>query len=380
MNTPPEIKLSVKELDGDDATYKISGSNVTPLIINTLRQVIMKELPAYGIYRSGINITKVPATIDADGLRAMLMMLPVKKITPKVNFLAVKYYPYVSGNYGSIKPDSHKEIKHDPLDDIKLEYVINIAHTGRQKMLDVTTNDIKIYQDDKEIKNPYDREQPILITRLKRGETFKCQILPNLGIPRLHNCWSSVGTCYFKELAENDYEFVIESLGGMMPDVILDRTCDNIIHKLNFYLQKITEKSDQKNVDTKLTLNLDDEDHTFGAIMTEAFQLHPKVIRAGYLMDHPQVRQIKIDIETKQVNCIKVISEALNYLISVYQKLKQQIKKKRSKVVIEDTEEQNEEVVSERVTDLSAHVTKKSSKKKSNKRISPKRSRSHKSH
>jgi DNA-directed RNA polymerase subunit L len=228
----------------------------------------------------------------------------------------------VSGSYGSIKPE-HPEIK-DPKDKVNLQFYLNVENK-KDEIRDVTTNDLKIYQNGEEIDNIYPEDDPILLIKLKPTEMIKLQMVPNLGIARLNQCWT-VCHCFYEEQKEHKYLLTIEPSGNLDAFTILDRACDIFIEKLQVIQDDLNKKKEETK-ENKIYLKFDYEDHTLGNCFNYALQIHKKTLTANYKMDHPQIRKIDIYVESEKTPVATIIDDALNYLIQLYQEIKNKVAK-----------------------------------------------------
>lgn len=320
-----DIKVNISLISSDNNSTQIlfEGESINYITVNTLKRIMMSDIPTYGFYKSHINIEKnTSIAYDNDQVRSRLMMLPVMGIIPQVKSLKMEYYPYVSGSYGSIVPD-HPEVK-DPKDKLDLQFYLQVDNKS-DGILNVTTNDFVIRQNGEEIDNIYDEKEPILLIKLKPHESIKLQMIPNLGIARLNQCWS-VGHCFYEEEGKHKYPFTLEPLGNLDAFTIFDRACDIFIEKLKNIQEDLSQKKNDLK-ENKINLKFDHEDHTLGNCLSYALQIHKKSLNANYKMDHPQIRRIEINVESESTAVFTIINDAINYLIELYQEIQKQIAK-----------------------------------------------------
>lgn len=326
-----KVDISLKVTDDSQKnsdsslTLGISGDSVDHSVVNALRRVVLTDIPIYGFYRSYMEIEKNTSIFNNDQMRLRLGMIPIPKLSTNIDFLDKKHYPYISGVYGSIKPD--KEIEKHPDDDMDIHLYIT-ASNPEQDELNVTSNDCKVYVNLEEKADVYDSENPLLIIKLRRNEEFKCHLSAKLGIAKLNNCWASVGTCYYDRIADNNYTFTMESLGQLSETEIFQKACRIILFKLETTRDFFKAlPPDEETKSDKLIVKMEGENHTLGNLLTTTLQRHQKVLEAGYKMEHPSVDEIVIEITGDKTKPLKIMFEVIDYLKELFEKLSKSLGK-----------------------------------------------------
>lgn len=349
----------------------IKGSSIDESIVNTLRRVILAEIPVYAISKSSIKIEENTTIFDNDEMRQRLSMIPLPNINNSFYYLDPKYYPYVSGVYGLIAPD--KEYPKDPTDDTDVKIYFNSVNEDND-IKSITTNDCKIYINNVEEKNIFNKNKPLLVIKLRKGEKFKCSMNAILGIAQLHNCWTAVSNCWFVKYDKHEYVLILKSLGQINEWTIVQRACKIVILKLE-KIRKIIKAKYPKEIignSNMLVLQFEDENHTMGNLLTSALQKHKNVVFAGYKMDHLLIEEITIRVQTNgESSTLNVIDDAINYLIDLFTQINNKLDNaKKSKEVVKtpvkkETRESETESSSsiKSITETSKTSTKTSTKK-----------------
>jgi DNA-directed RNA polymerase subunit L len=298
------MNISVKSLEDDRIILLLKGSFVNHSTINTLRRVIMSEIPTYGISEDNIKIEKNTSIFNNDQIRLRLSMIPLPNLS---NDLSIYHKD------GDYKMD-------------KLELYVNTENKS-DKILNVTTNDLTIYKNDKQIDNIFSLNSPDLLIKLRPNEEFKCKVTATLGKASLNDLWSAVSVCYFKQLKEDEYEFIFETLGQLSHKDILQKACQIIVKKIenieilvgNKYKNSLLDKT------KKVMLNIQNENHTMGNLLGYMLKLDKNVVYAGFRKDHLLIDNIEIKLETTNYNPVKTFFMVTDELKKNYRLLEKKI-------------------------------------------------------
>lgn len=298
------MNISIKNLEKDKILFNFKGSNIDNSSINTLRRIILSEIPTYAIPKYNIHIEKNTSVFDNDHMNLRISMLRIPNIKNDVNYF-------------------HKDGKYNQN---KIEIYLNVVNNN-PNILNVTTNDLTVYIDGTDIENPFDKEYPDLIIKLKSLEEFKFRATAVLGKASMHDLWAAATPCYFTEISENEYDFQFESLGQLTHKEILKKACAIIVEKLEEIETLIGDNYNDSSLDKtkKIILILENENHTMGNLITTALQNNPNVEYAGFKKDHMLINEITIRIDTINYNPLKSFFETISKLKTLYNKTIQNI-------------------------------------------------------
>jgi len=318
-----------KETSDSSLCFKLYGESITPSVINALKRTILSEIPIYNCSKATIDIEKNKNTsvYNNDYMRLRLSMMPPPKIKSDFIYLPEDYYPYDSGAYGLIKPNTEPP-KH-PNDKNNIIAYVNVINDSKDEnyIKNVTTNDFKILNNGEEIKNEnnnvYNNDNPSLVLKLKQGQEFSAKMQYVLGIAEIHECWAAVAGCFYEKVEPTNYLMTIESTGQLNEFEILEKACKIIVIKLNNIQEFIKANFDEKVYSSvrKVLIKLDNEDGTIGCIINDIIQDHKDVKYAGCMRDHPKKKEIDIEIQTIKENPITIFHESVEYLCKLYEKM-----------------------------------------------------------
>lgn len=329
---------TAKALRINQLIVEMSGDRITTPVVNALRRVALNDVPTYAFYKDNIIIEKNTSIFDNDYMKLRLEQFTVPKVSVPVVYLEDKYCnTYV--NYADINREKHP-------DDKKI-IVININKTNRtDAIINVTTNDIKYYEDNELKPNKFDANHPQLIVKLRPAEIFNCTATASLGCGNRNNIWAAAGNAYFEQLDEKNgdeddphkFNLTLESQGQLDEYTILDRCCEVIKERLRLIstnLDQSIENTDNTvytHIDGKyIEVTIDRESHTIGSLINEVLQLNNKVEYSGLLRPDLLKNSIMIKMKTTDNDPIKIFINAIDETINLYddiQKLFEKLKKK----------------------------------------------------
>lgn len=311
-----------------------TGKDINNIILNTLRRVIFDDIPTYAFASNLIVISQNSSVFNNDMMRNRLEQLPIPNIDNDLFFLEEKYWntDIVSSLATGLREKHDKEKI--------IELYVNAKNTTKN-ILNVTTNDIKFFEETKEV-NKYNKKCPIMLVQLRPNETFQCSMKAILGIGQQNNIWAA-GNSYIDDHTTDDVKgefinkdtdktritFTIESLGQLTEYDIFDKACNFIVSKLKTIKTTINQmvKNGEIVPESKnIILVLDNEDHTIGALVNDAFQDHPDITFSGVSKPDHFVRSIRFKIKGKSM-LINIMLEQIDQLISKYEYIKILVKK-----------------------------------------------------
>ena len=320
---------------GTELRLIFKGTDVDRVLVNTLRQVVYSEIPVYGISRSSSIIEKNSSIDDDNIMRQRLSMIPIRNVDCKVDFLEPVNYPYVNDMTGKIYPE--KEHLRDAKDDVNINLFANITNDGKvtngydeTNIMYVTTNDITITVDGKETKDMYDHKYPLLIIKLKVGQSFSFNSKAQVGIAKLHSCWDAISQCTYLQMDTNMYGFIIKSLGQRTEWNCLTVGCNIIINKITRLKKDVTKKykQDESKEITLMIIKIEKEEHMMGNLLSSTLIKHPDIVSASYKIDHPFIQEVTLLLDVKKGKSpINVFNYVCDFIVDTYTLVKKKLDK-----------------------------------------------------
>ena len=311
----------LKDYKSSGLCVEFTGKDVYFKLINTISRVASLNLPSYAFPPQLINITEnTCVAYDNQYMQLRLSNLPIYNVDLNIFHLHDKYWKNV--NYADMNREKH------PLEkDIRI-YINATNNTKDIKY--ITTNDIEVYIDSNLTQNVYDKKNPILIIKLRPGDSFKCAMSAALGTGESHTIWRSAVNAY-APYEDDKYTLCLKSNGQETEYTILIKSCKHILKRLED-IKKVIEdkvtKQEIKNVEY-LNLIIDGEDHTMGEIINYELQSHPNLL-SGFSKPDLLIKSVNFKITAQEPSkMIKSIYESLdnltekyNYILKLVEKLK----------------------------------------------------------
>lgn len=373
-----DINIKVIDFSKIDDTYynylvlNISGSDINYVIINTLRRVIMELIPIYAFEESNIEISKNTSINNNDYMRLRLSLLPIFSIENPIETIRQSERLEYDANISKFeKKIEDINIIAEKEQAYKLEkaqnFIINInCKNTTSNILCVTTShpDIRYYYKTKMITSPYIR--PVLIIKLKPGEEFIASLTSTLGISLSNSNFRPTAVCAYSEESENSFNFNIESLKQLTEIEIIIRACQIIVIKLNNFLEifsnKIKSYVSEQNIDDfnlenqsknstsesesttesairntsddvleqhriKGLINIENESHTFGNLLSRLLQDHPAILFAAFKIDHLLIKELTLAYKTDGTDIIIILEEIINRGKSIFENISNKLEK-----------------------------------------------------
>lgn len=299
-----------KDYKSSELCIEFTGKDVYFKLINTLSRVASTHLPSYAFPPQLINITEnTCVAYDNQYMQLRLSTLPIYNIDLDLYHLHDKYWKNV--NYADLNREKH------PLEkDIKI-YINSTNNTN--DILNVTTNDVEIYIDNELTKKIYDTKYPILIIKLRPGDSFKCNMTAALGLGESNTIWRSAVNAY-APYEDEVFTLCLKSNGQESEYVILNKTCKHILKRLEDIKKVIEEKvvsQEIKNIEN-LILIIDGEDHTMGEIINYELQSHSNLL-SGFSKPDLLIKSISFKLFAKEPSkMIASIYESIDNLTNKY--------------------------------------------------------------
>ncbi len=292
-----------------------SGKNITPTLCNSLRRLSLDYITKYAFTKKSILIEKNTSIFDNDYMKDRISQFTFPNLKCDIYYLEDIYWNEI--DFMNDKRDRH------PKDNINPEMYIN-AVNDTNEIINITTNDARFYINDELIDNPYNKDLPWLIIKLKPGQSFICKAKAVLATAKLNSIWMAAHAYYDYDEDANSAKFTIESMGQFSEYEILHKGCRLMIDKLE-NLKKTVKESNIN--DNKVYIKLVNEDHTLGGVVNEYLQLNKNIAFSGLSKPDHLVNEILFKIESVSGNPIGPIIQTLDNLINVYKHIKKQIMK-----------------------------------------------------
>lgn len=336
-----DIKIlnHVEEIGNSRLDFKISGSNINYIIVNTIRRTIFSDIPTYAF--NEFNFEKNTSIFHNNYLKLRLRHMPVWGIENTIEFID---YNIKINNLETIPEENEDDDDNVELDVEKnlnmsnlkqFTMYINVKNTSND-IINVSTANAKFYYAEKQIQSPY--KNPILILKLQPTQEITFSAITKIGTEQEDAMFGIACIAAYKEINPNEFDFFIESRGQISEKRIMYVAIINIERRMQYFLKLLKEdktnitKDDYTNntkEDNKIMgeIIVNNEDHTLGNLITSGLQLHPKIAFAGYNLPHPLGKKIILHYKLKQQSDIKkIIEEVIEYLTDIFSQVKNEFK------------------------------------------------------
>ena len=310
--------LSIKELeysknDFDDTYLTIDIKNLNYTFVNTLRRILINQIPIYAFDRKKIKIIKNTSVYNNSQLESRLTQLPIYNIDNDFELL----------DYQSLFQNDNFSEK-DKL--LNIEYYVKGINNGEDLIKYITTNDVAMYINGKKIN--IINKNPILIIKLRMGEEIELSLGSSLSIGEFDATYNS-SSCYYDEYEDNKFSMTIKSNGQMNEYILLDKSCKIMINKLNNF--KITLEKNKEEIlnDKMFILNIDNEDYTLLNPINYLLQISDNIsFSAITQLEGFLEKKITLKVKTKNnLSPLDEIIKEINNTIKMYEKIHILIKK-----------------------------------------------------
>jgi len=329
--------MSVKKLSHDKELFNsrleinISGKDIDHVVINTLRRIILSEIPVY--CWDDFEITTNESIYNNSQLRLYLKNIPVvgiKDIPKKVP--RIKENSTEEDDEDDEEDDNLKEII--GIDDIETEDKIKVDglslnqlsmflqyHNTTNGIISVTSDDAKFYYQGSEIKSPY--INPIILIKLQPTQHINFSAKTRLSNEKEDAKFSPVSVCAFNQLKEDEYKFFLESRGLYTEKEILLSACYQIKRKLK-KIVKLFPETDMEEGQIKIPK----EDFTVGNMIAHGMFLLTEVKYATFMKKHPLDDEVIIKFGLKKSSNMKnIITKVYENYRKIYDNLEKEFKK-----------------------------------------------------
>ena len=320
---PTDVQVAKKSYRNDESYQpnhlhlQISGKEINYVIINTLRRVILSNIPCYAFNRENIKINENTSIYNNNRMKERISFFPIRGVKHKLDleeYDRLRVYTRGKKSYTDEEVDDTK----DNMNNISvLNIYLKVKNDG-DDILDVTTDDCEYYDNGKKIKSIYTHVAKIC--ELKKGEKLEFSAIVDKGIPLNHARYCCTSICCYDQKKENDFLFKLESTAQFNEKEILIRATKILLHILEKNQKELVGTKFSKNKHGKITL--EDYDHTIGNLLSKELQDNPNIKFAAYKMDHLLIRNVTIEYITdgkKTIN--EILDVSFKKLIKLHTKL-----------------------------------------------------------
>lgn len=328
MQKVDKIKINIlnhdKTLGTSRLEFKIAGSNLDYIVMNTLRRTIMSDVPIYAF--DIFKFEKNTSVFNNNYIKLRLMNIPVWYIENNI----VHFEPVAQEDKLEDIDEDQDTMNHE---DYSVEEKVNTTNIKQLTMyinfknktkdiVTATTNDAKFYYNEKIIDSPYKTAIPLV--DLQPDQEIAFSAISKLGIEEQSAIYSPVSVCCYKMINDTEFDFIIESRGQLKEDRIINVAIDNIIKRMDSFLKLLKDTK----IDDKMegVINVNNESHTLGNIISRGLQQHNNISFAGYRLIHPLAKKLEILYKMKKTGkIINMIEDVINYYTEIYTEIKKKL-------------------------------------------------------
>jgi len=297
--------------------FDINDINYT--ILNTLRRTILTDIPIYAFTHFKVN--KNSSVFHNNFLKNQIKNIPVWGIDNKIDYFEEDIHK-IDMNEEIEDMDDNVELTVDKkVDSTSLHQVtMYVDYENKSNEIEsVTTDNAKFYFAQKQIENPYDT--PIQLIKLQPKQQINFSVITSIGIEKISAMFSPVSICIYEQLSENKFRFKLESRGQISEKRILKVAHLNIVKKLDSILNQIPDNDKDEG-----EIEINNEDHTIGNLLSFGLQNNKSVQFAGYHMPHPLEKRVIISYKLKSGNVNKILKTVIEEFIEVFNKIDKELK------------------------------------------------------
>ena len=308
-----------KDLGNSVLELIIKGKNINYVIINTLRRTILSDIPIYAF--NNFNFTTNESIFNNNYIKLRLSNMPVWGIPNKIEKFTKEnkmQTDNILGDEGLIDDDI----------DLENEAVVNtsslnqltmyVDYRNSEKIIKtVSTDNAKFYYSNKNIKSPYPIAIPLI--KLQPDQTINFSAITVLGTEKESSIYAATTVCYYNEINENEYKFILESRGQLSEKRIIEVGLINILNSLENLIKMIP--LEQNSHTGEIIIN--NENNTIGNLLSYGLQNHKDVKFAGYNIPHLLENKVIITYElvNENIKLKEVFNDVIIYLIEIFKTL-----------------------------------------------------------
>jgi len=323
-----KISMSVldkyDELGNSKLEFKISGSDINYVIVNTIRRTIFSDVPIYAF--NIFKFEKNTSVFHNNYLKLRLQHMPVWAIKNTTDYIDNNIK--INDNLDKINENDNEndedsvdlEVNHELNSSSLNQLTMYVNHKNKtNEIMSVTTSHAKFYYDEKQIPCPYKNECPIL--KLQPGQELSFSAVTVLGVERDDTMFSAVTIICYKQINEHEFDFTLESKGQLTEKRILQVALINIEKNMRnlikLFLDAINKGIDASEEEGLIIIN--NEDHTLGNLISDGMRKHSKVEFAGYNLPHPLAKKVHFHyLLKKDGNIKKIIEDVVDYYSELF--------------------------------------------------------------
>ena len=317
MNKIENISYNVVEYDSTYGNTRleinIKGSDINYIILNTIRRSILTYIPNYAF--TDFNFKKNNTIFNNNYIKLRISNIPVWGIENNLEIFTPKKKEILEiiNEEENINDDIdlNSEMNNNFNSSTLKQLTMFVDYKSNEKeIMTVTTDHAKFYYEEKKINCPY--KTPIPLVKLQPNQTITFSVITTIGIEEQNSIYSVVAGCFYKEINDNEYNFIIESRGGLTEKKIIHIGLINIIYKLKNIIKHISENIID-NSNKKGEIIIKNEDSTFGNLLSHGLLKHKDILFAGFNVPHPLEKKVIIHYQLKDNN-IKDILTDVSYI------------------------------------------------------------------
>ena len=296
--------------------FDINGPEINSVIMNTIRRTVYTDIPIFAWTQ--FNFTTNSSVFHNNFIKNQIKNMPVWGIQNKIDF----YEKDIKIENNNIMEDENEDLEDNV--ELNVDKTVNSTSLDQITMyvdyenksnnhISVTTDMIKFYSG-KQIENPY--PIPIQIVKLQPKQKIDFSVVSSVGIEKMSTIYTPVAICVYDKKADDDYRFIIESRGQISEKRILEVAFLNIIKKLKYILVQI-----QDNEYNEGEIQINNEDHTIGNLLSNGLQKNKHVQFAGYNMPHPLEKRVIINYKLKSGKIKEILKDVIEEFIDIFNKI-----------------------------------------------------------
>lgn len=319
--------LEESELFNSRLEVEISGKEIDYVIINTLRRIIMSEVPVY--CWDEFEIKKNESVFNNSYLKEFIRNIPVVGVkdiptkVPKKKKSVDEIEEEDDGLLDGLIEKDQVDLRDKELKDVDINrYSMYIGYENESNEIkNITTEEAKFYKEGKLIKSPY--PNGIILVKLQPGQGIELTVKTRLGLEKEDAKYSPVSVCAYNELEDNKFKFFLESRGLYNEKDLLKLGCVLIIRKL-LKIGKMFPDSELLEGE----INIPKEDYTVGNLLSHGLYKLSEVSYATFMKKHILDNEIIIKYGLKkEMNIKKLVERVINDYKLLFENLERSLSK-----------------------------------------------------
>lgn len=313
------ISYDNKEKGMSHLKFDIEGEEINYIIINTIRRTILTDIPIYAW--TDFTFKSNTSVFHNNFLKNQIKNIPVWGIENDIDFYEIEKNKVEIEDLNEDLEDNVELSVDKNIDSTSLNQItMYVDHENRSNEIEsITTEMAKFYFSQKQIENPY--PIPIQLVKLQPNQKINFTAISSIGIEKISSIYSAVSICVYEQKEEDKFNFTIESRGQINEKKIFNICFLNLNKKLKNILNQI---DDNPNLEGEIQIN--QEDHTIGNLLSHGLQGHKDVQFAGYHMPHPLEKRVIITYKLKSGKFKEILKDVLENFIDIFEKIDKEIK------------------------------------------------------